>query len=110
LRPNDVTHIHHLSFWKYKSTVLILVQNHCTVKGVTKIYQENFATRLREIRQGRNLTAVELGKLVGISKQAMREIESGRSGPTLERASVFAEVLDVSLDYLVGLSDEPKRR
>jgi transcriptional regulator with XRE-family HTH domain len=56
------------------------------------------------------LTAVELGRRVGLSKQAMREIESGRNGTTIERAASFAKELDVSLDYLVGLSDNLQRR
>jgi hypothetical protein len=37
----------------------------------------------------------------------MREIESGRNGTTIERAGAFAKALGISLDYLVGLSNEP---
>ena len=55
------------------------------------------------------LSAVELAERVGLSKQAMREIESGRNGTTIERAGAFAKTLNVSLDYLVGLSDDPVR-
>lgn len=98
------------SYSAYLISVLIIVRNCCTVKGVYGIHQEIFSSRIRETRERLGLSAVELAVRVGLSKQAMREIESSRNGTTIERAAAFAKALDVSLDYLVGLSDDPMRR
>ena len=66
-----------------------------------------FSEKLKELRFSNNLSQVELGKAVGLSKQTINDIEHNRSKTTLDRAMVIADYFEVSLDYLVGRSDEP---
>lgn len=43
----------------------------------------------------------------GYSRSAIANIETGRRGLSLERATDAAKVLGVSLDWIVGLTDDP---
>ena len=69
-----------------------------------------FSERLKELRALSNLSQVELGKAIGLSKQTINDIEHNRSKTTLDRAIVIAKYFNVSLDYLCGLSDDPTRK
>jgi len=68
-----------------------------------------FSDKLKELRKTHNLSQVELGKAIGLSKQTINDIEHNRSKTTLDRAIVIADYFNVSLDYLVGRSDDPTR-
>ena len=67
--------------------------------------------RLHARRRLKGLTQKELGDLVGLSTQTIARIEQGRAPQiltgALERLSI---VLEVSADYLLGLSDDPRPR
>jgi DNA-binding XRE family transcriptional regulator len=65
--------------------------------------------RLKELRNSRNHSQKTLGEAIGLSMQTINDIEKGRSNTTLEKAIAIADYFDVSLDYLVGRSDDPKR-
>ncbi len=56
--------------------------------------------KLRDIREAENLTLEEVGRRLGISAQAVGEVERGESGLTLARLSRFLEVLGVSSDLV----------
>jgi transcriptional regulator with XRE-family HTH domain len=66
---------------------------------------EIFSIRVRECRLSKKLSQKALGEGVGLSMQAINDIENNRSSTTLEKASLIADFLDVSLDYLVGRTD-----
>ena len=68
------------------------------------------ATRLRELRALRKMSQEDLGKALGMSKPAISDIERGRRTTTVEKLGELASVLNVSLDYLAGLTDDPERR
>ena len=68
--------------------------------------QQKFATRLKEARIARKLSQEELGKAIGMSKPAISDIERGRRTTTIEKLVELADVLEVSLDYLTGRTDE----
>lgn len=65
-----------------------------------------FPDRLRELREKRNLTQPELGKIFNLSKQAISSYENGGSRPTQETLIKMAEFFDVDIYYLLGLSDD----
>lgn len=65
-----------------------------------------FPTRLRQIRQQRKLTQEQLGKKVNVTKVSISGYESGNRTPDMETLQKLAEALDVSVDYLLGLTDE----
>ena len=70
----------------------------------------DFATRLRELRTARGMTQAAVGEIIGIKAQSISDMEHGRIKTSLDRAILLADFFDVSLDYLVGRSDEPRRR
>lgn len=72
--------------------------------------REIFATRIRTLRSINGLTQGQLGDSVGLTKQAINNIESGLRITALDKAYALADYFDVSLDYLVGRSDDPQRR
>lgn len=75
------------------------------------MFQQNiFCERIRSLRISCNLSQQQLGEILGISKPAVSDIERGRRTTTIEKLVEIADYFDVSLDYLVGRSDDPTRR
>lgn len=62
--------------------------------------------RLRTARERRNLTQLELSRLVGISPGLAGQWERGYKEPSLARLKDLAAALRVSLPWLLGM-DEP---
>lgn len=68
-----------------------------------------FAQKLLELRKTNNLSLMALGRVLGISNQAVSLLENGKQSPSFETLIAIANYFDVSLDYLVGRSDDPTR-
>ena len=68
--------------------------------------------RLATTRKGAGKTQSELAAALGApyNRQAVSEAENGRANLPLNRAALAALKLDVSLDYLAGLTDDPTPR
>lgn len=66
--------------------------------------------RLREARLKNHLTQEELAEKLGTEKNQISRWEQGHKIPRAERVAEIAQVLNVSVDYLMGLSDEPTIR
>jgi putative transcriptional regulator len=62
--------------------------------------------RLRELRATRNWSQQELGARVGVSRQAIIAIETGRYDPSLPLAFKLAHLFKVSIEDLF----EPDRK
>ena len=65
-----------------------------------------FAERLKELRKQAHLTQVELAKRLGIGQSSYADWERDRKKPTQENLVKISQVLGVSIDYLVGNSEE----
>ena len=65
-----------------------------------------FAERLKELRKQAHLTQVELAKELGIGQSSYADWERGKKKPTQDNLVKIAQVLNVSVDYLVGNSEE----
>ena len=65
----------------------------------------NFGERLKAAREARGVSKSELERRSGITKSLIRRYEKGEILPMLYNAILLARSIDVSLDYLVGLSD-----
>lgn len=63
--------------------------------------------RLRKARERLGLTQRQLAELCGLGEQQIYRYETGRADPSSFYLTVVAEKLKVSVDYLVGLTDEP---
>ncbi len=70
---------------------------------------EIFAERLKQLRITNNLTLKELGENLNATKATIGNLENCNKKPSLELILLIADYFDVSLDYLVGRSDDPKR-
>ena len=72
--------------------------------------KEIFAVRLKALRLAAALSQEELGEKVALSKQAINDMEKCRRLTTLDKAYALADYFEISLDYLVGRSDEREKR
>jgi putative transcriptional regulator len=64
-----------------------------------------FSERLKKLRKQAQLTQVDVAEKLGISQPAYASWERGVKKPTQENLVKIAQVLNVSVDYLVGTSD-----
>lgn len=62
--------------------------------------------RLRELRKKENLTLDELGAAIGISRQVLSRYERGEREADYETLKALSKHFCVSIDYLLGNSDE----
>lgn len=59
--------------------------------------------RIREVRQARGMSQVELAGLLGVTKQSVSNWENDNIQPSIEMLVKLAQTLSVSADYLLGL-------
>lgn len=64
-----------------------------------------FAERLKILRKQVKLTQAQIAEKLDISQQAYASWERGAKKPTQENLVKIAQILNVSVDYLVGNSD-----
>lgn len=64
-----------------------------------------FGERITQVRKYKKLSQSQMGKALGIDGDAYGRYERGEVKPSIEMATRIAEVLEVSLDYLVGKID-----
>lgn len=67
-----------------------------------------FAERIKTLRIKKNIKQSELGEIVGLTYTAVSDIERGRRTTTLEKLDALADYFEVSVDYLMGRTDNPK--
>ena len=68
----------------------------------------NYRTRLRNLREDRDLTQAQVGKLIQKSQHGYNHIEAGRAELKIEDLAVLCKFYNVSADYLIGLTDNQK--
>ena len=66
----------------------------------------SFGKRLFEVRKRRGFSQEELAGLLGTKGPAIGRYEREVAKPTIEVAAKLAKILNVSLDYLVGNSEQ----
>lgn len=66
--------------------------------------------RLKEVRVKNHLTQEELAEKMRTEKTQISRWERGESIPRSEALIDLSQILGVSVDYLLGLSDEPTIR
>ncbi|MBM6828069.1 helix-turn-helix transcriptional regulator [Anaerotignum lactatifermentans] len=64
-----------------------------------------FKDRLKSLRKEKGLTQVKLGALLNYGYTAIANYESGRNQPGIADLKKIASIFDVSLDYLLGVTD-----
>ncbi|MEN6325910.1 MAG: helix-turn-helix transcriptional regulator [Syntrophomonas sp.] len=70
--------------------------------------KEKFANRLKSLRQSKGISTRSLAAAIGLkSHGAIAQFEKGTSLPALDTLVKMADYFDVTLDYLVGVTDTP---
>ena len=59
------------------------------------------------LRKNAGITQVELGKAVGLTQIAISDIERGKKLTSVEVLAKIADYFAVSVDFLLGRSDDP---
>lgn len=67
-----------------------------------------FRERLRSLRESKGLTQSALGEILNVSKQTISNYENGVSSPDQDSLSRLADYFNVSTDYLLGRTDDPR--
>ncbi len=64
--------------------------------------------RIRNLREDKDLYQKDVAKMLGISQQYYSEYESGNRAIPIFHLIKLAEFYNVSIDYIVGLTDNTK--
>ncbi len=64
--------------------------------------------RIRNLREDKDLYQKDVAKLLGISQQYYSEYENGKRSIPIFHLMKLAEFYNVSVDYIVGFTDNPK--
>ena len=69
---------------------------------------QTLGRRLRDARTLRGVTQEQLAARTVNTREAISMVERGKSGWALDKLAAAARALDVSTDYLHGLTDDPR--
>lgn len=69
----------------------------------------DLSAQFKRIRMEMGLTQRQVADGIGVAEQAYQRYEYGRTIPSAHVLIALADYFDVSLDYLVGRSDDPAR-
>ena len=65
--------------------------------------------RLRDLREDNNLTQKEISNLLFTTQPQYFRYESGQRDLPCELLVILAKTYNVSADYILGLTDKPKK-
>lgn len=68
----------------------------------------NFSERIKDLRLERGMTQEAIGKIIGVKRYSVYGYEKGQNFPDVPGLIALAEYFEVSLDYLVGRTDNPE--
>ena len=66
----------------------------------------DYRERIRNVREDRDLTQAEIGRLLNKSQQGYNHIEAGRAELKIEDLVTLCRFYDLSADDLIGLVDK----
>ena len=64
--------------------------------------------RLKELRQQNNIMVKTMAELLNITPRNYQRYENGEVDPPTSKTIILADYFNVSLDYLVGRTDNPE--
>jgi len=70
---------------------------------------KKYQNRLRDLRNDQDLTQAEVANLFFLQLTQYRRYENGESDLPLEWAKKFAIYYNVSIDYIAGIVDIPRK-
>lgn len=66
--------------------------------------------RIKESRKLKNITQKDLASALSVTKSAVSLWEKGTREPDISTLRKIAEILEVSVDYLIGKTDEEEKK
>lgn len=66
-----------------------------------------FSERLKNLRKTRMIPQKYIAEYLGISVSAYQYYEAGKNEPSIARLIMLADLFNVSIDYLVGRTENP---
>jgi transcriptional regulator with XRE-family HTH domain len=64
--------------------------------------------KLKELRKKKGLSQIGVQMKTGIDQSNYSKIEQGKRPPTFEQAQQLSYLFDTSIDYIYGLTDDPR--
>ena len=74
-------------------------------KGIFMIFYQ----RLRDLRIDNDKSQAEIAKIIGTSQSYYAQYENGKRNIPFERIIILAKYYNVSLDYIAGFTDTPRK-
>lgn len=68
----------------------------------------DYRTRIKEVREDRDLTQKQIGQIINKSQQGYNHIEAGRAELKINDLIALCKYYNLSADYLIGLSNTAK--
>ena len=68
----------------------------------------DYRTRIRHVREDKDLTQAQIGKVLNKSQQGYSHIESGRAELKIDDLIRLCRYYGLSADYLIGLTDQKR--
>ena len=69
----------------------------------------DYRRRLREIREDRDYSQAEIGRILKKSQQGYSHIENGRAELKIDDLILLCDFYSRSADYIIGRTDDPRR-
>lgn len=76
---------------------------------MVSIMEIEFKHRLKELRKQKNLSQDQLADALDIPSSSLRRYETRGELPKRERLELIADFFTVSIDYLLGRTDNPEQ-
>lgn len=67
----------------------------------------DYRTRIRNVREDRDLTQTQIGEILQKSQQGYNHIETGRAELKIDDLITLCKFYNLSADYMIGLTDTP---
>ena len=67
-----------------------------------------FGETLKNLREIKGITQKDLGKILGVSRATIAGYETKNHQPDYEKLETLSHFFDVSIDYLLERTDNPK--
>jgi len=85
--------------------------NEYTGKNLTNQYKfKEFGNRLDAVMFRQDISNQELAHQLYVSSSTISGYRTGRRSPAVDDLAAIAKILDVSADYLLGLTSVPKTK
>ena len=69
----------------------------------------NIMYKIKDLREDKDLSQAEIAKVIKTTQQQYSKIETGKADISGEKLKLLAKFYNVSVDYILGLIDEPKK-